>query len=189
MLGGGRRGVLEQQVHAPGRLGERHPARLEQLQQGLDQAKVVRSARPGGQRRASEGGVFQEHRGVGGEHPLQPLRPAAPGRCRADRAEQFVQDGRVQFVGVADVHVERGRAGVEFLREPSHRHLAEPFRPQDRDGGGDDALPGQGGLGGTLPAGAGGSVHAITVTNMFVANKFETNMFVKRCTDALFVER
>jgi hypothetical protein len=56
-----------------------------------------------------------------------------------------------------------------------------------RDSGPDDAVPGQGRFRRTLAAaGSGGGLlcHPFTITNMFVANKYVTNMFVERCAAA-----
>ena len=60
----------------------------------------------------------------------------------------------MQLGGVADVHVQRGRAGIQFLRQTAHGHLLQTLGAHDLDGGGDDAVPGQCGLGGTLATAA-----------------------------------
>ncbi|GAA3070760.1 hypothetical protein GCM10010448_62140 [Streptomyces glomeratus] len=89
----------------------------------------------------------------------------------------------MQLRGVADVDVQRGGTGVEFLRQAAHGDPFQTLRTHERDGGVDDAVPGESGLGGAVAAAAGGRgvrCHALKVTNMFVANKFVTNMFVNQ---------
>lgn len=97
----------------------------------------------------------EEHVGVGAEQLLQPLAPGPARGGRRDRPEQLVQDRRMQLGGIADVDVQRGRPGVELLRQATHGDLLQALLAHDPDGGRDDALPGEGGLRGALPAAVG----------------------------------
>lgn len=71
-----------------------------------------------------------------------------------DGTEQAVKQRRVQLGGVADIHVQRGRPGVELLREAAHGHLLQALGPKDLDRGADDALAGERRFGGPLAAAA-----------------------------------
>ncbi len=152
---------------------------MQQREDGLDQRQVVRPRGPGHQRGVREAGVLEQHQGVAAEQVGEPLAPVAarPRRGEADRAEQLLQDRRVQLRGVRQVHVERGRSGVELLGQATHGDPLQPLGPHQGDGGGHDALVAEGGLGGPLAAAAGGGgpgCHGSSLTNMFVTNKYAT---------------
>jgi hypothetical protein len=91
----------------------------------------------------------------------------------------------VQLSRIAYVDVERGRTGVELLRQTAHGDPLEAFGPHQGYGGLDDAVPGQGRFrrsfataGAWRGVGAGVCCHLSKVTNMFATNKYVTNMFV-----------
>jgi hypothetical protein len=183
VFGGGRGGRLQQQVNSPGGLAARHAALGQQRQYPLDQPQVVRAAGAGQQRGLGQARVGEQHGRVRGEHHLQTFAPLTAGLDggQVDRAEQFVQHGRVQLCGVANVDVQRGGTGVQLLRQPAHGHPLQTLDPHDLYGGSDDSCPSQGGLRRPFPPTARcprSDVHSTIVANMFVPNKFVTNAFM-----------
>ena len=160
VLDGGRGRDVQQQVHRPRRAVARRCRRPSSSARiAVHQAQVGRPARPGHQRRLGQARMLEQDGRVRREDRDEPLPPVAGGGdgAQVDLAEQFLEHRRVQFGGVADVDVERRRAGVELGRQPPHGDPVQPLRPHHRERGRDDAGPGQRGLRGPLAAASGGT--------------------------------
>lgn len=137
----------------------------------FDQCQIARAAQPGDQCHSGQTRLRGKDLDVGEQHGPQPVAPLAD-RVEVDLGEQFVQDGGVQFGGVADVDVQGHGAGVEFLGQAAHGHPVEPLGPQQSDRGGHDPAPGQGRLGRAFPAAHRSCRHATTVTYTYATYKY-----------------
>jgi peptide/nickel transport system permease protein len=152
--------------------GWRDPALGEQVADLAGDRDGVWPVRNGGKRDPGQAAV--PARGGDGlqEQPGQALAPVARGRAGAgDDRHDVVEHGAKEVVPVRDVHVERGRAGVEFLGDPAHAHRVEAVGVGHAQGGRHDGRPAERGPDGTAPAAnrlTGTSVHGASLRRHFL---------------------
>ena len=150
-----------------------HAALGQQGQQGLDQVQVVLAVGPGHQGGPGQARVLEQHDRVVVSTFSSRARQSRWPR-RRDRAQQLVQDRRVQLGRVAEVHVQRGRAGVQVLGQAPHGDLGQALGPHDPTAAATMPARVSAGLAGrsrrlvVLPT----ELSCRRLTNKFVTNKF-----------------